>query len=113
LITTLPEVERYVKGKGAIGDFLMERYEGCSKDHVAYSRVIWDMSVIAWLVDPGFVPTSLVHSPILTDQVTWSHNSSRHFIRYANFVKRDPIFKDFFGKLEAMAVDTAATSHKS
>ncbi|WP_036746118.1 nucleoside hydrolase [Paenibacillus sp. UNC451MF] len=104
LLTTLPEVERYVKGKGSIGDFLAERYEACSKDHFAYSRVIWDISVIAWLVNPATVPTALVHSPLLTNQITWSQDNSRHFIRYANFVHRDPIFKDFFFKLEQYSV---------
>jgi purine nucleosidase len=103
LLTTLPEIERFVKGQGAIGDFLAERYEGCCEDHYAYSRVIWDISTIAYLIDPGFVPTDLVHSPILTDQVTWSHNPSRHWIRCANFVSRDRVFKDFFGKLERYA----------
>ncbi|CAG7627718.1 nucleoside hydrolase [Paenibacillus allorhizosphaerae] len=104
LLTTLPEVERYVKGKGAIGDFLAERYEACSSDHFGYSRVIWDISVIAWLVNPASVPTALVHSPILTDQVTWSHDTSRHLIRCADYVHRDAIFKDFFRKLEQYAI---------
>jgi len=103
LHTTLPEVERYVKGKGAIGDFLAERYEACSSDHYGYSRVIWDLSAIAWLVNPASVPTALVHSPILTDQITWSHDPSRHLIRCANYVHRDAIFKDFFRKLEQHA----------
>ena len=103
LLTTLPEVERYVKGKGSIGNFLAKRYEECSKDHYGYSRVIWDISAIAWLVNPDFVPTVLEHSPVLTDQITWSRDPSRHFIRYANFVHRDQIFKDFFHKLEVYA----------
>ncbi|WP_127588397.1 nucleoside hydrolase [Paenibacillus koleovorans] len=103
LITTLPEIERYVKGRGAIGDFLADRYEACSADHFGYSRVIWDLSAIAWLVNPDFVPTSLAHSPVLTDQLTWSRDSTRHFIRYATYVRRNPIFRDFFQKLEQYA----------
>lgn len=100
LITTLPEIDYYVRGKGEIGDFLAERYEGCSKDHYGYSRVIWDISTIAYLVNPHFVPMDIVHSPVLTDQVTWSRNTSRHFISCATFVNRDAIFGDFFRKLE-------------
>src|SRR5690606_11229078 len=57
LITTLPEINHYVRGKGKIGDFLAERYEGCSDDHFGYSRVIWDISVIAWLIQPNSVPS--------------------------------------------------------
>jgi len=99
LLTTLPEVERFVKGRGAIGDFLAERYEGCCDNHFGYSRVIWDISVIAWLLNADWVPSSLVHSPIVTDQVTWSRDTSRHLIRCAYFVWRDPVFQDLFAKL--------------
>ena len=50
MLTTLPEINTFVKGRGAIGDFLAQRYFECSDDHFAYSRVIWDPTVIAWLV---------------------------------------------------------------
>jgi purine nucleosidase len=99
LITTLSELREYVKGCGSIGDFLFEIFENCHKDHFAYSRVIWDIATIAYLVNPEWVATQIVHSPILTDQVTWSFDPSRHFIRYAYWIHRDPIFKDFFQKL--------------
>lgn len=100
LLTTLPEINTYIKGKGAIGDFLATRFESCSQDHFGYSRVIWDISTIAFLINPASVPTHLIHSPLLTDQVTYSKDTSRHFIRYASFVHRDIVFKDLFHKLE-------------
>lgn len=100
LLTTLPEINQYVRGRGAVGDFLAERYEDCCDNHFAYSRVIWDLSAIAYLVDPSFVPVDLVHSPVLTDQCTWSQDTTRHLIRVAVSVRRDAIFRDFFLKLE-------------
>ena len=103
LITTLPEINHYVRGKGPIGDFLAQRYEECSEDHYAYSRVIWDISVIAWLIEADFMPSDLVHSPVLTDQVTWSRDTSRHWIRIAYYADRNRVFKDLFSKLERHA----------
>ena len=100
LITTLPEVNTYVRGKGEIGDFLAMRYEGCAENHFAYSRVIWDLSTVAWLCCPDGVNTELQHSPILTDQVTWSQDASRHLIRVASFINRDLVFGDLFRRLE-------------
>ena len=101
LLTTVPELEAYVSGRGAIGDYLVEIVKGYHADHVGWSKVIWDISTIAYLIDPSWVPTQLVHSPILTDQVTWSVDQSRHFIRYANYIHRDPIFRDLYAKLAA------------
>jgi inosine-uridine nucleoside N-ribohydrolase len=103
LITTLPEIERYVKGQGALGDYLAQVYDECMEDHFGRSRVIWDISVIAWLINPDWVPTHLTHSPLLTDQVTYSVDASRHFVRTAFTMQRDAIFGDLFRKIARYA----------
>jgi inosine-uridine nucleoside N-ribohydrolase len=101
LLTTVSELEAYVRGRGAIGDYLVDIVKGYHQDHVGWSKVIWDIATIAYLINDRWVPTELVHSPLLTDQVTWSVDRSRHLIRYANYIHRDPIFRDLFNKLEA------------
>jgi hypothetical protein len=40
---------------------------------------------------------------VMTDQVTYSLDRSRHVMRYATYVRRDPILKDLFSKLERRA----------
>ena len=99
LHTTVPELEAHVKGKGKIGDYLFEIFCDYREDHLAWSKPVWDISAIAYLIDESWVPTQIVHSPILTDQKTWSFDLSRHLIRSAYMVNRDPIFKDLFKKL--------------
>lgn len=101
LTTTVPELERHVQGRSAIGDYLVETFKGYSDDHYAWSKEIWDIAAIAYLLNDAWVPTELVHSPVLTDQMTWSVDRSRHFIRSATHVYRNPIFRDLFTKLEA------------
>ncbi|MBN1979859.1 MAG: nucleoside hydrolase [Anaerolineae bacterium] len=103
LLTTLPEIERYVQGRGVIGDYLAEIFKGYHADQYARSKVIWDIAAIAYLLDADWVPTDLVHSPIVTDQATWSFAPSRHLIRCARSVDRDAIFRDLFTKLERHA----------
>lgn len=106
LHTTVPEMETYVKGQGKIGDYLFEIFCDYSTEHRGWSKVIWDIATIAYLIDPAWIPTEIVHSPILTAQKTWSFDNSRHFIRYANYVQRDPVFRDLFAKLEARATES-------
>ncbi len=100
LHTTVAEIERYVAGRGAIGDYLAETVKGYHKDHFGWSKVIWDIAAIAYLLDASWTPSHLVHSPIVTDQGTWSFDNGRHFIRSAFYVHRDAIFRDLFTKLK-------------
>jgi purine nucleosidase len=100
LLTTLSEMETFVKGKGAIGDYLYETFEYCSNNHFGYSRVIWDISAIAYLINESWVPTEIVSSPVLAQEGTWSVDRRRHLIRSAYYVNRDAIFTDLFTKLD-------------
>jgi hypothetical protein len=93
-------MERHVRGHGAIGDYLFDIFEAYVAQRSTLSKEIWDISTIAYLINDDWVPTELVHSPILTDQMTWSTDRSRHFVRQATFVERDPIFRDLFTKLQ-------------
>lgn len=103
LHTTIPEIERYVQGRGAIGDYLADTVKSYHQDHFGWSKVIWDIAATAFLLDESWTPSSLVHSPILTDQGTWSFDNSRHLMRSAYNVNRDAIFRDVFTKLASRA----------
>ncbi|GHT28978.1 hypothetical protein AGMMS49574_04450 [Bacteroidia bacterium] len=98
--TTLPELQHYLKGKNKLCDFLYDTVAGYHENtHDVWSKEIWDVVAVAWLINPDWIRTNLVHSPVLTDQVTYSVDRSRHFIRMAIFINRDAIFRDLFTKL--------------
>ncbi|WP_274653603.1 nucleoside hydrolase [Paenibacillus humicola] len=99
LLTTLSEMRDYVRGSGQLGDYLYETYKACSADHFGYSRVIWDISAVAWLLNDGWCPSSLVHSPVLSADFRWSADPTRHLIRVVRHIHRDQVFTDLFGKL--------------
>lgn len=99
LLTSLPELEAYLAGRSAVCDALVELYRAHAADHFGFAKEIWDLAAVAYLVNPGWVPTVLAPSPVLTDQVTWSEDRRRHLIRVATFVHRNEIFQDLFRKL--------------
>jgi inosine-uridine nucleoside N-ribohydrolase len=101
LLTTLPETEAYLRDAGAIGDYLIELVRGYQGNKYAYSKVIWDIAAIAFLLDEKFVDTQWVPSPILQDDVTWGTDAARHPICYVRALRRDLIFGDLFRKLIA------------
>ncbi|MCY4072161.1 MAG: nucleoside hydrolase [Chloroflexi bacterium] len=102
LLTTLPELRSTIGGTNPVGDYLCQIFKEYRPDSFGASSVIWDISTIAWLLNSAWAPSNLVHSPVLTDQVTWSVDQSRHLARVANFVHRDPIFRDLFNKIRAL-----------
>lgn len=101
LLTTLAEIRDSLGGRGGIADYLVETFARCRENHFAYSRVIWDIATIAYLLQPEWIPSSLVPSPILNDNFTWSFDSSRHLIRVANYIHRDAVFQDLFTKVRS------------
>ncbi len=102
LRTTLSEIRDYVQPQGAVGQYLYETYLNCREDHFAYSRVIWDIAVIAWLNDQQWAPSQLIQSPHISNDFRWSADPSRHLIRYVRYIERDDVFNDLFHKLSAM-----------
>ncbi len=101
LLTTVSELEAYVKGKNPVGDYLFQIFSEYADNHFGRAKEIWDLSAVAWLINPEWVPSVLTHSPLLSDQYTWSVDNSRHLVRCAFFVHRNPIFRDLFLKIQA------------
>ena len=75
-----------------------EGLEKYAKDK-AWTRIIWDVTAVAWLLDGDFEEDYLVHSPIPGYDNHYVLDPQRHFIRYVYHVKRDSLFTDLFAKL--------------
>ncbi len=114
LATTVSELERFIDGRTEIGTYLTSLVRECDSGK-ASSRVIWDISTIAYIVHPEWFGTELIHTPRLTEEpavsdelralscykkheprLYWSHDSSRHFMRAVTDLWRDCIFNDLF-----------------
>ena len=120
LRSTVPEIEQYVQGQGAIGDYLAKTFKDYNDDHFAWSKEIWDIVAVAYLINSDWIPSYLVSSPVIArrppvnkpgpdahprekHRLTWSFDHTRHQIRCAYYLERDPIFRDLFTKLERFA----------
>ncbi|NOY97182.1 MAG: nucleoside hydrolase [Chlorobi bacterium] len=99
LHTTVPEMEKNLAGKGELAEYLLKIFKDYRKDHFGWSKVLWDISTIAWVVNNEWIPTYIQHAPIITDNYTYSSDPRRHLMRSAYFIHRDPIFRDLFTKI--------------
>jgi purine nucleosidase len=103
IATTVPEVEHNLRGSNALGDYLADIFHEAVGDQPGRSRILWDLAATSYVINPNWVPTALVHSPMLTDTTPkhWATDPSRHLIRDAKFCDREAIFQDLFAKITA------------
>ena len=100
LHSSVPEIEKYIEPHGEIGAFLAMRFKEYRSDHKGWSKEIWDMAAVAWVLDSTWAQSMIISSPVLNDNITWSVDHRRHAIRYVTAINRDAILKDFIKKLE-------------
>jgi len=103
LRATLPEIERYVEPHGEIGAFLASRFRQYHHDHCGWSKEIWDMAAVGWLLHPDAMLNQAIPAPWLDNQGAWHTAPDRHPVTYVRFVERNIILRDFFTRLAAWA----------
>ena len=118
LTLSLPDMEAWIRDKGKLGAYLYKEYmlwykkrqgqadifdkKGSeSPDTRGYTKIIWDLINIAWLMNPSWVPTELLRAPRFGDDTYWHHDpDNRHWMREAYAIDRDAIFLDLIQKFE-------------
>ncbi|MBL1227809.1 nucleoside hydrolase [Enterococcus sp. BWB1-3] len=100
--TTGPELEYWLKGKNKFCDYMIEKT--AEEARICYggsvwSRAIWDVVPVAWLLDGEFMLDTLIKSPIMQYNDYYSFDSRRHFIKYVYRIERDNLMDDLFTKL--------------
>ena len=106
LLLSLPEVEQWIKGRGAIGDYLHHLYthnpihtQRAIAEFPGQSWVCWDLINFAWIIEPDWVPTRVTETPTLDDDLVWSARPGAPNMLEATDIDRDAIFGDFIAKL--------------
>ncbi|MFT4145985.1 MAG: nucleoside hydrolase [Mobilitalea sp.] len=99
--TTGPELEYWLRGKNKLCDYLIDATikEGKRMGVPTWSRVIWDVTAVAWLLEGDFMYDSLEPSPIPEYNDTYRFDSSRPLIRYVYGINRDRLFEHLFETL--------------
>ena len=100
--TTGPELEYWLRGKNKLCNYLVDvttQEAALCHSGAFWSRAIWDVTAVAWLLDADFMLDRLEHSPIAQYDHHYSFDKTRHFIRYVYHINRDKLFEDLFTKL--------------
>lgn len=100
--TTGPELEHHLRGKNALCDYLIDvtRDEAlaCGGGET-WSRPIWDVTTVGWLLSGDFVMDRLERAPIPEYDNRYAFGPNRKLYRYVYHICRDKLFGDLFKKL--------------
>ena len=96
------DLEYHFRGHNALCDYLVDTVENAVAEYTddpVWSRVIWDVTAVGWLLDGKFFQDQLIHSPIPEYDDKYAFDNTRHFIRYVYHVNRDALLSDLVKKL--------------
>ena len=99
--STRPELEFWLKGKNPLCDYLVENTVREAESYAAgkpWSRVIWDVTAVAWLCNEGerLMKSDLRHAAVPQYDKHYSFSNYSPMIRYVNSINRDKLMKDLF-----------------
>ncbi len=102
-----PELRKWFSGKNALCDYLCSyscaEGERESRYKDSWTRVIWDVTTIGWLVDEDglFMSDCLKPSPVPEYDGLYALPRDRHPIRYVHAIHRDALIADLVKTLTA------------
>lgn len=78
----------------------------CAKDllndtyhEIEERRVIWDISVIAYMINRTWFETEKISCPIINDDTSYKLTKNRHEVTFVNYLDANKIYNDLFRKL--------------
>lgn len=99
LRTSIYELEHFLKGTSELCDYLCQRFYDDGVHGIQERRVIWDISVIAYMINKEWFETEEISCPDINDDTSYQLTQNNHKITIVNYLNVDKIFKDLFKKL--------------
>ena len=102
--TTAPELNFWLAEKNPLADYLAKNTIAEAESYAAgkpWSRVIWDVTAVAWLLNEGgrFMVSRIIQTPIPQYDHHISHDYNRHLMCYVHTIHRDALMEDLFRRI--------------
>lgn len=95
-INTLKEK---LENKSKLCNYLIERFYNDGYHDVQESRVIWDISVIAYMINKNWFEMKQISCPNIRKDTSYEVTDNRHNITFVTKLDRNKIYEDLFNKL--------------
>lgn len=96
------ELEMLFRDKNKLCNYLIDNTYEFAKTKFSYepwTKPLWDITVVAWFVNPDFFLSRIVPAPLPQHDETYSFLPDRMPLRYVYYVHKDPLTLDLMKKL--------------
>ena len=85
--------------KSELCNYLIDRFYNDGYHGIQEERVIWDISVIAYMINKDWFEVKEISCPVINEDSSYSLNDNEHKINIVTDINREEIYKDLFRKL--------------
>lgn len=102
--STGPELSSWLNGKGKLAEYLVHQTVKEAESYAAgkvWSRVIWDVTAIGWLMNDGgrFMLDKHIATPIPEFDHHYGFDATRPICKYVYHIHRDALLQDLFMRI--------------
>ena len=99
LRTSVYELNHYLKDKSELCNYLIDRFYNDGYHGVQERRVIWDISVIAYMINRNWFTSNQISCPNIKDDTSYELTTNNHKVTMINHINVNKVYNDLFRKL--------------
>ena len=93
------ELEHYLKEKNELCNYLCSRFYNDEIHGIKTRRIIWDISVVAYLINKEWFEEKEMDCPEINKDLSYSFNKNDRKIKFVTYLNSDKIYEDLFNKI--------------
>ena len=99
LIISIAELNNYLKDKSELCNYLLDKFYNDGYHGIQERRVIWDISVIAYLINKDWFTSEEISCPNIREDTAYKLTKYNHKIKIVYKINVEKVYNDLFKKL--------------
>lgn len=99
LRTSVYELNHYLRDKSELCNYLIDRFYNDGYHGIQERRVIWDISVIAYMINKEWFTSEDISCPNIKEDTSYELTTNNHKITMVNYIDVNKVYNDVFKKL--------------
>lgn len=99
LVTNIDILKNNLGNKSELCDYLINRFYNDGYHGLQETRVIWDIAVIAYMINNNWFKSNYISCPSINDDTSYRITKNQHLITMVNWLDGNKIYEDLFNKV--------------